>query len=129
LTPLTSAMAYLHTTPNLGVQYGRKNGPDGLETIYSALKDELEALSDSDWSTGYSISGFVLFLAGAALLWASKKQPVTSLSSAEAEYYAASASVTEKGSRWRKRMEASGECFWNYEHGLLAGSLFVFKAS
>ena len=48
-------------------------------------------MSDSDWSTGHSISGFVLFLAGAALLWASKKQPVTSLSSAEAEYYAASA--------------------------------------
>jgi hypothetical protein len=84
-------MAYLATTPTLGVQYGRKDGPTNLETIYSGLKDELEALSDSDWSTGHSISGFVLFMAGAPVLWVSKKQPVTSLSSAEAEYYAASA--------------------------------------
>ena len=31
-----------------------------------------------------------MFLAGGPILWASKLQPVTSLSSAEAEYYAAS---------------------------------------
>ena len=89
-------MAYLHATRDMGVKYGGVNARTaGLESTYSPLKEQLESLSDSDWSTGKSISGFVLILALGAIMWASKKQAVTSLSSAEAEYYAASACGAE----------------------------------
>ena len=47
------------------------------------------------WSTGKSISGYVILLAGVAVVWACKRQPVTSLSSTEAEYYAASSCGAE----------------------------------
>ena len=83
----------------MGVQYGGVSTQSAkysdLQTTYSPLKDQLESLSDSDWSTGKSISGFILLLALGAIMWASKKQAVTSLSSAEAEYYAASACGAE----------------------------------
>jgi hypothetical protein len=92
-------MAYLHATKTMGVQYGgvsiQSAKYSDLQTTYSPLKDQLESLSDSDWSTGKSISGFILLLALGAIMWASKKQAVTSLSSAEAEYYAASACGAE----------------------------------
>jgi hypothetical protein len=92
-------MAYLHATKTMGVQYGGVSIQSAkfsdLQTTYSPLKDQLESLSDSDWSTGKSISGFILLLALGAIMWASKKQAVTSLSSAEAEYYAASACGAE----------------------------------
>ena len=52
------------------------------------------AYSDSDWAKdemdGKSITGIVLTMAGAAVVWASKKQSNVALSSGEAEYIAAS---------------------------------------
>ena len=92
-------MAYLYATKSMGVRYGgvdmQSTESADLQTTYSPLKEQLESLSDSDWSTGKSVSGFVLLLALGAVMWASKKQAVTSLSSAEAEYYAASACGAE----------------------------------
>ena len=82
-------LAYLASSREMGVVYDSKH-VFSLSARYSPLKDGLIGLSDSDWSTGKSISGFVLILCGGAIVWASKKQPVTSLSSTEAEYYAAS---------------------------------------
>ena len=79
----------MRSTPTNHARVGRQVG--GLTAEYSGLKDGLISLSDSDWSSGKSISGYVIFLAGAPILWTSKLQPVTSLSSTEAEYYAASA--------------------------------------
>ena len=55
----------------------------------------MTGLSDSNWLAHRSISAFLIYLAGGLILWASKRQPVTSLSSTEAEYYAASACGTE----------------------------------
>ena len=52
-------------------------------------------ISDSNWLAHRSISAFLIYLAGGLMLWASKRQPVTSLSSTEAEYYAARACGTE----------------------------------
>ena len=83
-------LAYLMATPSLGLRYAHDSEVIGLTTEYSGLKDGILSLSDSDWSSGKSISGYVIFLAGGPVLWVSKLQPVTSLSSAEAEYYAAS---------------------------------------
>ena len=62
---------------------------------YSPLKSILEGLADSDWAVGPSISGFIVFLAGGPVMWISKKQPVTALSSTEAEYYASSVCAVE----------------------------------
>ena len=91
LEALEVLLAYLQNTVDHGVSYAWGADVEDLTTLYSGLKDEAISLADSDWSSGKSISGYVIFLAGGPVLWASKLQPVTSLSSAEAEYYAASA--------------------------------------
>ena len=55
---------------------------------------KLTAFSDADWGgdkdTRRSHTGGVLFLAGGAIAWISKKQSSVAMSSAEAEYMAAS---------------------------------------
>ena len=80
---------YLVTTADYGITY-RPGTTKGLESSYSPLKEGMFALSDSKFSTGRSTSGNVTMYNGGAISWTSKRQPVTSLSSAEAEYYAAS---------------------------------------
>ena len=57
--------------------------------------DTLVAESDSDWSIGHSTTGFVLILAGIAIVYSSKRQPCIALSSTEAEIIAASACACE----------------------------------
>lgn len=53
----------------------------------------IECYTDSDWCSDRndrkSVSGVVIFLNGVAVMWKSKKQQVTALSSFEAELYAA----------------------------------------
>ncbi len=55
--------------------------------------------SDSDWAgdkqTRRSVSGFVMLLCGVPIMWRSKQQKAVTLSSTEAEYYAASEAVKE----------------------------------
>ena len=88
-------LAYLLTTKELAIQYGITGSERGLHMTYSPLKSILEGLADSDWAVGPSISGFIVFLAGGPVMWISKKQPVTALSSTEAEYYASSVCAVE----------------------------------
>ena len=88
-------LAYLLTTIGHGINYGGDHIERQLKTVYSPLKDSMTGLSDSNWLAHRSISAFLIYLAGGLILWASKRQPVTSLSSTEAEYYAASACGTE----------------------------------
>ena len=87
--------SYLVTTKTMGICYGGDHIERQLKTVYSPLKDGLTALSDSNWTADKSISAFLIYLAGGLIMWASKRQPVTSLSSTEAEYYAASACGAE----------------------------------
>ncbi|KAI3673912.1 hypothetical protein L6452_40043 [Arctium lappa] len=55
--------------------------------------EELVAYTDSDYARDLddrrSTSGYVFLLSGGAVSWASKKQPVVSLSTSEAEFIAA----------------------------------------
>jgi hypothetical protein len=60
---------------------------------------QLCVYTDSDWANNpedrRSVTGYVCFLGGNPVSWKSKKQPTTTLSSAEAEYVAAAQSCQE----------------------------------
>ena len=54
--------------------------------------EELNIYCDADWASDAgrkSVSGYVIMLAGGAVAWSSKKQLTVALSTAEAEYVAA----------------------------------------
>ncbi|XP_057791180.1 uncharacterized mitochondrial protein AtMg00810-like [Salvia miltiorrhiza] len=66
--------------------------------FYSNTHDyKLVGYSDSDWAGDNdgrkSTSGFVFFMGDTAFTWMSKKQPIVTLSTCEAEYVAATSSV------------------------------------
>ena len=70
------------------------NGTIEMGILYKGESiTELVAYTDSDFAGDLndrkSTSGFVFLLAGGAVSWASKKQPVVTLSTTEAEYIAA----------------------------------------
>jgi hypothetical protein len=83
-------LRYLKGTKDLGLRYTRP--------LVDSL-DELWGCVDSDWAgcadTRKSTTGYVLVLNGAAVSWKSKRQNVVALSSAEAEFMAASSLVQE----------------------------------
>ncbi|XP_070009951.1 uncharacterized mitochondrial protein AtMg00810-like [Nicotiana sylvestris] len=80
-------LRYLKGTPDLGLFYSNS-------TDFS-----IKAYSDNDWvacpNTRKSVSGFCIFLGDSLVGWKSKKQPVISLSFAEAGYRAISTAVAE----------------------------------
>lgn len=67
---------------------------------------DLVGYSDSDWSGDLddrkSTSGFVFFMGSTAFTWLSKKQPIVTLSTCEAEYVAASSCVCH--SLWLRKL-------------------------
>lgn len=82
-TAVKQILAYLGGTPEVEIKYSRQdNGPL-----------QIDAYSDADYNnetkTRQSISGGVIMVAGGPVLFFSRKQPVVSLSSTEAEYIAA----------------------------------------
>jgi len=83
-------LRYLRGTKDLGLQYTRPTG---------SLANRLYGYVDSDWAgcadTRKSTTGYVLMLNGAVISWKSKRQNVVALSSAEAEFMAASSLVQE----------------------------------
>lgn len=80
-------MRYLNGTMDLCLRYTKTNGPC------------LKAYVDADWASEIddrkSRTGYIVKMAGAAISWSSKKQPIIALSSTEAEYIALSAVVRE----------------------------------
>ena len=74
-------LRYIKSIIDLGIFYKR-----GCEA-------ELSAYTDSDYARDIddrkSTSGYVFMMSGGAVAWASKKQPVVTLSTTEAEYVAA----------------------------------------
>ena len=79
-------LRYLAGTKHMGVSYSRKEE-------YS-----LTAYCDSDWAAEEdrkSISGYVIYAQGGPVVWKSKKQPIVTLSSCEAEYVALAETIKE----------------------------------
>ena len=80
-------LRYVRSTVEFGVMY--KRGGD----------NELEVYTDSDYAGDLddrrSTSGFVFLIAGGAVSWSSKKQPIVALSTTEAEYIAAVSCATQ----------------------------------
>jgi transposase InsO family protein len=83
-TAVKRIFRYLKGTRTLGLTYG--GGEDELND------EELNIYCDADWASDAdrkSVSGYVITLAGGAVAWSSKKQSTVALSTAEAEYVAA----------------------------------------
>lgn len=80
-------LRYVKDTVELGILYKREG------------KSSLQAYTDSDYAGDLddrkSTSGFVFLIAGGAVSWCSKKQPIVALSTTEAEYIAAVSCATQ----------------------------------
>ncbi|GJZ28589.1 retrovirus-related pol polyprotein from transposon TNT 1-94 [Tanacetum coccineum] len=81
MAAMKRVLRYIQGTSSFGVCYKKKGS------------DQLVAFSDSDYAGDYdnrrSTSGYVCFLSGAAVAWSSKRQPIVTLSTTEAEFVAA----------------------------------------
>ena len=75
-------LAYLIRSKHVGLRYAASERP-------------LFGMTDSDWSTRHSTSGWVFMLSSAAISWGSKRQVSIALSSCEAEIMAASEAAKE----------------------------------
>lgn len=87
-------LRYIQATVDFGIFYKRE------------CRNELMAYTDSDYAGDLddrkSTSGYVFKLSGGAVAWASKKQPIVTLSSTEAEYVAAASCACQ--SIWMQRI-------------------------
>jgi len=77
-------LRYLKGTQELGLRYSRSEFNGNVLTAYC----------DSDFAGDpddrRSVTGYIMFLNGGPVVWSSKRQPIVSVSSSEAEFYAAS---------------------------------------
>jgi hypothetical protein len=73
--------------------------------LHQSTSDELVVYTDADWAgcldTRHSTSGYAVFLGGNLVSWSSKRQPVLSPSSAEAEYRVVANGVAEAAWLWQ----------------------------
>ncbi|XP_022873600.1 uncharacterized protein LOC111392479 [Olea europaea var. sylvestris] len=86
-------LRYLKGSPGQGLFFS-SNSLSGSDSLI-----KLQAFSDADWGscvdTRKSTTGFCIFIGGSLVSWKSKRQPTISRSSAEAEYRALAATVSE----------------------------------
>ncbi len=87
-------LRYLKGTSDLGLRYSKPKNCGQVDR-----PNVLWGFVDSDWAgcpdSRRSTSGYALMLNGAAVSWKSKRQAVVALSTAEAEFIAASSMVQE----------------------------------
>lgn len=88
------ALRYLVGTQKMGLRYGSGGGLVGsVDADYAGCPD-----------TRRSTAGWVYHWNGAAVSWASKREPTVATSTAEAEYIAAAAAVKE--ALWLRKLQA-----------------------
>ena len=87
-------LRYLQGTRNLKLKLGGK-----LDTLSLSAFSKVSAYSDSDWATETDMrrsrTGYAIYLANSLVVWCSKLQLSTALSSTEAEYIALAATTRE----------------------------------
>jgi len=97
LTALKRILRYLRGSVDFGLLLHRRSS-----------STELVVYTDADWAgcpdTRRSTSGYAVFLGGNLVSWSSKRQPVVSRSSAEAEYRAVANGVAEAS--WLRQLLA-----------------------
>ncbi len=75
---------------------------------------KLSGYTDADWASQahrHSISGFAMFYGSGAVSWSSKKQPIVTLSSTEAEYVALTHATKEL--LWHRKLHSELSPFFN----------------
>jgi hypothetical protein len=89
-------VCYLKKTCDLGIRFA-PNPEKGFECYCDAdfPGNWAASIADVDPSTSKSCSGWVVFYAGSPIIWASKLQTQTALSTTEAEYIAMSMSLRD----------------------------------
>ena len=91
-TAVKRVFRYIKGTLNKGIVYGGKTD----------VKNEIRAYSDADWATSVddrkSISGVVLIINNAPVIWKSQKQSIVTDSTMYAEYVAAH--IAAKNVKW-----------------------------
>ncbi|MDN6162036.1 MAG: hypothetical protein L0I79_04595, partial [Atopostipes sp.] len=104
-------MQYLKGTTELGLEIvpnNNKNNDDldeYQETKRNMTNMDLVAYSDADFANGSdrkSITGFIIYYCGCPISWKTKKQNIITLSTTEAELYAAHTTIRE--GMWLKRV-------------------------
>ena len=73
-------------------------GTKDLKLVLGGLNSTIVSYSDSDWASQihcHSISGYAFFIGSSVVSWSSKKQPIITLSSTEAEYVALTHSLKD----------------------------------
>lgn len=77
---------YLRSTVDYKLTYRRSAMPEAPADLFTAYSD---ADHGGNIDNGRSTSGYIIRMAGAAISWSSRLQPVVTLSTTEAEYVAA----------------------------------------
>ena len=115
-------------TKEYGINYGR----DLNDSLHDA-KIVVNEFCDSDWASVLehrkSTSGFVFTIAGGAVAWASKRQPVIALSTAEAEYVAACEATMEAMAERKIIREVLSRFSLDIRIGIDSQSTFVMATS
>ena len=94
IAAIKRVLRYLAGTRTRGITYRRDTiDASAVAMDKSVLPNHISACADADHAGAHdrrSVSGYAVMLAGAMVMWTSKRQPVTAISSTESEFYSVS---------------------------------------